>query len=90
MKLLRTIRLDPSDTFVFENAAEPGEWAVTGTFMFADDDPERALKLLDRAYVYIPPEDSGLPDTPWKYCAMMASAGLSMRSILAASRSLPT
>ena len=39
MKLLRTIRLDPSDTFVFDHAAEPGEWAVTGTFMYADDDP---------------------------------------------------
>jgi hypothetical protein len=38
MKLLRTIRLDPSDTFVFDRAAEPGEWAVTGTFMFADTD----------------------------------------------------
>jgi hypothetical protein len=41
MKLLRTIRLDPSDTFVFERAAEPGEWAVTGAFMFADGDPAR-------------------------------------------------
>jgi hypothetical protein len=39
MKLLRTIRLDPSDTFVFEQAAEPGEWAVTGTFIFSGDDP---------------------------------------------------
>ena len=38
MKLLRTIRLDPSDTFVFDHAAEPGEWAVTGTFMFAEAD----------------------------------------------------
>jgi hypothetical protein len=34
VKLLRTIRLDPSDTFVFERAAEPGEWAVPGSFMF--------------------------------------------------------
>ena len=34
MKLLRTIRLDPSDTFVFERAAEPGEWAVSGAFVF--------------------------------------------------------
>jgi hypothetical protein len=34
VKLLRTIRLDPSDTFVFERAAEPGEWAVPGTFVF--------------------------------------------------------
>lgn len=39
MKLLKTIRLDPSDTFVFERAAEPGEWAVAGTFVFADTDP---------------------------------------------------
>jgi hypothetical protein len=39
MKLLRTIRLDPSDTFVFEHAAEPGEWAVSGAFMFWDGDP---------------------------------------------------
>jgi hypothetical protein len=38
MKLLRTIRLDPSDTFVFERAAEPGEWAVPGAFAFADAD----------------------------------------------------
>jgi hypothetical protein len=37
---LRTIRLDPSDTFVFERAADPGEWAVSGAFMFADADPD--------------------------------------------------
>jgi hypothetical protein len=39
MKLLRTIRLDPSDTFVFERAADPGEWAVSGAFAFWDADP---------------------------------------------------
>ena len=39
MKLLRTIRLDSSDTFVFERAAEPGEWAVAGGFVFSDADP---------------------------------------------------
>ena len=39
MKLLRTIRLDPSDTFIFANAAEPGEWAVSGAFVFSDEDP---------------------------------------------------
>lgn len=38
MKLLRTIRLDPSDTFVFAKSAEPGEWAVPGTFVFWDAD----------------------------------------------------
>lgn len=41
MKLLRTIRLDPSDTFVFERAAEPGEWAVSGGFVFSNADPDR-------------------------------------------------
>lgn len=40
MKLLRTIRLDPSDTFIFDTAAEPGEWAVPGGFVFFDADPE--------------------------------------------------
>jgi hypothetical protein len=38
--MLRTIRLDPSDTVVFERAAEPGEPAVVGGFMFWDVDPE--------------------------------------------------
>lgn len=38
--LPRTIRLDPSDTVVFAHAAEPGEWAVPGTFLFAGRDPE--------------------------------------------------
>ncbi|MCO4053081.1 MAG: hypothetical protein HEQ16_03285 [Bosea sp.] len=48
MKLLRTIRLDPSDTFVFAKAAEPGEWAVPGSFMFIDADIE-ALGPKERA-----------------------------------------
>ena len=38
-KLPRTIRLDPSDTFIFEQAAEPGEWAVSGSFAFLDREP---------------------------------------------------
>jgi hypothetical protein len=38
LKLPRTIRLDPSDTLVFERAAEPGEWAVTGSFLFCNVD----------------------------------------------------
>lgn len=41
MKLLRTIALDPSDTFVFDVPAEPGEWAVSGAFRFCDRDPEK-------------------------------------------------
>jgi len=39
VKLLRTIRLDASDSFVFEKAAEPGEWAVSGAFAFARRNP---------------------------------------------------
>jgi hypothetical protein len=39
VKLLRTIRLDPSDSFIFEKPAEPGEWAVSGAFAFAHCDP---------------------------------------------------
>ncbi len=39
MKLLRTVRLDRSDTFVFAEAAAPGEWASPGAFMFWDGDP---------------------------------------------------
>ncbi len=40
-RLLRTIRLDPSDTFVFRKAAEPGEWAISGAFLFDGVDPDR-------------------------------------------------
>lgn len=38
LKLPRTIRMDPSDAFVFTDAAEPGEWAVSGTFRFWNRD----------------------------------------------------
>jgi hypothetical protein len=41
VKLLRTIRLDNSDSFVFDKAAEPGEWAVSGAFVFWDRDPAK-------------------------------------------------
>ena len=35
-RLPRTIQLDASDRSVFDRAAEPGEWAVTGSFAFLD------------------------------------------------------
>ena len=38
-RLPRTIRLDQSDLSVFEAAALPGEWAVSGAFAFVDADP---------------------------------------------------
>jgi Family of unknown function (DUF6505) len=46
VKLLRTIRLDASDSFVYEKTAAPGEWAVSGAFAFARDEP---AKLHDKA-----------------------------------------
>jgi hypothetical protein len=39
-RLPRTIRLDPSDTLIYEPAAAPGEWAVPGGFAFWDEDPD--------------------------------------------------
>jgi hypothetical protein len=40
MRFPRTIRLDASDAHVFEPAAAPEEWAVSGAFAFADLAPE--------------------------------------------------
>jgi hypothetical protein len=40
MRFPRTIRFDVSDEQVFERAAEPDEWAVSGAFAFADADPD--------------------------------------------------
>ena len=40
MRFPRTIRLDASDEQVFERAAAPEEWAVSGAFAFADAPPE--------------------------------------------------
>jgi hypothetical protein len=39
VKLLKTVRADTSDTFVFDKAAEPGEWAISGALLFANRDP---------------------------------------------------
>ena len=36
MKLARIIRLDGSDVEIFDQAAEPGEWAIPGTFAFSN------------------------------------------------------
>ena len=40
MKLLKTIRLDASDGFVFDRAAASDEWAVPGSFLFLNADVE--------------------------------------------------
>lgn len=38
-RFLKTIRFDASDGFAFPLAAEPDEWAVSGSFAFADLEP---------------------------------------------------
>lgn len=50
LKLPRTIRLDPSDTFVYSPAAEPGEWAVTGTFRFFGADVAKLVGKKRQAF----------------------------------------
>lgn len=49
-KFPRVVRLDNSDLTVFERAAEPGEWAVPGSFAFADSRPEAMSAKARLAY----------------------------------------
>lgn len=39
-KLPKVVRLDESDLQVYDHPAEPGEWAVPGSFEFLNDDIE--------------------------------------------------
>ena len=50
MKLARTIRFDPSDLNVFPQAAEEGEWALVGTFCFADIPPSDLSGKVKQAF----------------------------------------
>lgn len=49
-KLIRSLRLDQSDSHIFHQAAEPGEWVVPGTFAFLDLDPEQADRKQQLAF----------------------------------------
>ncbi len=40
MKFLRAIRLDDSDTQIYEPVSRPGEWAVPGSFAFLEMDAQ--------------------------------------------------
>ena len=71
MKLLRTIRLDPSDTFVFERAAEPGEWAVSGAFVFSDADP---AELVGKARTAFRAGFLGLESLGWSTLVQIVNA----------------
>lgn len=76
MKLLRTLRLDPSDTFVFDAAAEPGEWAVPGSFVFMDADP---AALQGKARVAFRSGFLGLGSFGWSTLAQIVDASAEQR-----------
>jgi hypothetical protein len=72
VKLLRTIRLDTSDNFVFAKAAEPGEWAVPGAFAFWHCDPpalEGKMRTAFRSGFL------GLTTLGWSTLAQIVEAG---------------
>src|SRR5215216_5545634 len=71
LKLPRTIRLDPSDTFVFERAAEPGEWAVSGAFVFWNQDP---LTLGQKQRVALRSGFLGIERLGWSTLAIVTEA----------------
>lgn len=50
MRLARTIRFDESDERVFETAAEPDEWAVSGAFEFSDWTEDRLTGKARQAF----------------------------------------
>jgi hypothetical protein len=71
IKLLRTIRLDASDSFVFEPPAQAGEWAVPGGFMFIDADPSA---LTGRAKQAFRAGFLGLTSFGWSTLAVVVEA----------------
>jgi len=50
MKLLRVVRFDDSDSRVFEQAAEDGEWSVPGGFEFSQDSAETLVGKRRQAF----------------------------------------
>jgi hypothetical protein len=79
MKLPRTIRLDPSDTFVFDHAAEPGEWAVSGAFVFWDCDP---AKLDQKQRVALRSGFLGVDSLGWSTLVVVTEATEAERSAI--------
>jgi len=71
LKLPRTIRLDPSDTFVFERAAEPGEWAVSGAFVFWNQD---SADLAQKQRVALRSGFLGIESLGWSTLAIVTEA----------------
>jgi hypothetical protein len=81
MKLLRTIQLDASDTFIFEKSAAPGEWAVSGAFVFWDGDPSA---LEGKARSAFRGGFLGLPSLGWSTLVQVVEANESDRAALVA------
>ncbi len=71
LKFPRTIRLDPSDTFVFERAAEPGEWVVSGAFVFWNQDP---AVLAQKQRVALRSGFLGIESLGWSTLAIVTEA----------------
>src|SRR3954454_12880199 len=80
LKLPRTIRLDASDTFVFERAAEPGEWAVSGAFVFWNRDP---AALSQKQRVALRSGFLGVDSLGWSTLAIVTEATATDRQQLA-------
>jgi hypothetical protein len=79
LKLPRTIRLDPSDTFVFERAAEPGEWAVSGAFVFCNQDP---ATLAQKQRVALRSGFLGIDSLGWSTLAIVTEATAAERQAM--------
>ena len=79
LKLPRTIRLDPSDTFVFESAANPGEWAVSGAFVFWNRDPET---LSQKQRVALRSGFLGIDSFGWSTLAIVTEATEADRQVM--------
>jgi hypothetical protein len=81
LKFPRTIRLDPSDTFVFERAAEPGEWAVSGAFVFWNRD---LTALAPKQRVALRSGFLGIDSLGWSTLAIVTEATEAERQALIA------
>jgi len=72
VKLLRTIRLDPSDNFIFAVAAAPGEWAISGAFVFADTD---LATIAGKELASFRGGFLGVPSLGWSTLVQIVAAG---------------
>jgi hypothetical protein len=79
LKFPRTIRLDPSDTFVFERAAVSGEWAISGAFVFWNRDP---ASLGQKQRVALRSGFLGIDSLGWSTLAVVTEATEADRHVM--------